>query len=117
MTASLRGQRRHSASRPQRLAAMDRHIRAHWGTMPVAKIAEIAGETYGSISARASQLGMPKLKTADGYQIARLGGIPSAPKGIPAATLAWARENAAVDREAAMILALTGRDVRGLGWR
>jgi hypothetical protein len=42
---------------------------------------------------------------------------PSPPKGIPEATLSWARASASVSREAAMILALAGNDVRKLGWR
>lgn len=111
--------RRQRPMTPQRVEAMSRHIREHWGKRPVQEIAEIAGESYNVISRRAADMGMPRLGTCPGgirgNQVRHA--LPRVPKGFPAGTLRWARENASADREAAMILAMSGKDVRFLGWR
>jgi hypothetical protein len=102
---------------PERVEALSAHITEHWGKLPVMQIAGIAGESYSLVSKRAAEMGMPRLKQGQGGASATAPALPPLPKGIPAATLAWARASASVSREAAMILALSGKDVRRLGWR
>jgi hypothetical protein len=99
----------------ERIADLPRHIREHWGTRPIQEIAKIAGVSYSLVCKRAVDMGMPPLKQGQGGGLGPP--IPSPPKGIPEKTLAWARESASVNREAAMILALSGNDVRKIGWR
>jgi hypothetical protein len=101
---------------PPRIEALSAHIREHWGKLPMMQIAEISGESYSLVSKRAAEMGMPRLSTRS-LSDASIVGRPAAPKGIPAGVLKVAREIASVNRDAAMILALAGNDVRKLGWR
>jgi hypothetical protein len=101
---------------PPRIEALSAHIREHWGKIPVREIAEIAGESYSLVTKRAADMGMPRLGTRS-LNDASIVGRPSPPKGISADVLKVAREIASVNRDAAMILALAGNDVRKLGWR
>jgi hypothetical protein len=102
---------------PPRIEALSAHIREHWGKIPVMQIAALAGESYSLVTKRAAEMDMPRLKQGQGGASATAPAIPPLPKGIPEATLSWARASASVNREAAMILALSGKDVRKLGWR
>jgi hypothetical protein len=99
---------------PERIGALTRHIREHWGKIPVRLIAEKAGESYSLVAKHAADIGMPRLpKRAAGGPSINV--VPPAPNGYSAETLKWARENAGEDREARMILAMIGKDVRK--WR
>jgi hypothetical protein len=101
---------------PDRIRALTRHIREHWGKIPVRLIAEKAGESYSLVAKHAATMGMPRLpprSPGDTFAVSR----PPGPNGYSAVTLRWARENAWDDREAAMICAMTGKDVRNIGWR
>lgn len=101
---------------PSTIARQDtcaRVIRALWGKVPLRVIAETAGESYSFVQKVAAEMGMPRLSTIPQVPTS----VPAAPKGYPREAIAWAREHAAGDREAAMILAHTGQDVRRLGWR
>lgn len=104
---------------PSTIARQDtcaRVIRALWGKVPLRVIAETAGESYSFVQKVAAEMGMPRLSTRSVDATLNLP-RPSGPRGYTAAQIDWARENATEDREAAMILAHTGQDVRRLGWR
>jgi hypothetical protein len=81
---------------------VDRCIHANWGKVPVITIASLAGVSRAYIYARGEVLGMPP-PSRGSYIL---------PRGYSKDEMAWAKENAATDREARMMLALTGRDVR-----
>lgn len=117
MTASLRGKRRNYPLPPDKLAALDAVIRKHWGKITALEIANIAGETPSAVSNRAARIGMPRLTCGTMGHLRPLTIRWSAPKGYADETIKWARKNAAADREAAMILAHHGEDVRHLGHR
>lgn len=91
-------------------------IRALWGKVPVRVIAETVGESYSFVAKLAADMGMPRLGTRSVDATINLP-RPGAPRGYTPEEIDWARENATEDREAAMILAMTGRDVRRMGWR
>jgi hypothetical protein len=87
-------------------APLDALLREHWGKMTVREIAALAKRPFSSTARRAGLIGLTKA-----------GSKTLPPRGIAFDQVAWAKANAATDREAAMILALKGRDVRALGWR
>ena len=107
-----------------RQVACAKVIRALWGKVPVRIIAETSGESYSFVQKVASEMGMPRLSTGQKEAPA----VPLKPQGYPRAVIKWAcdhiraagltaPEDIEDARDAAMILAHTGRDVRDLGWR
>jgi hypothetical protein len=90
-------------------------VRQFWGTRATSEIGNHVGLSVVTVRRIAREMDLPPSPFQPNG--AKAQPAPIAPKGYSAATLKWAREAAGVSREAAMILALTGNDVRNIGWR
>jgi hypothetical protein len=91
-------------------------IREHWGSRPVREVAEIARETYSFVQKIAADIGMPRLSTRTMDATINMP-RPSGPRGYSQEDKKWAQANFSTNKEAAMIRAHLGKDVRHLGFR
>ena len=91
---------------------------ALYPTLAIRDIARDLDTTVAFVQLAAAKAGLPprpvSMTPGQSKEIAQ---VPAGAKGTHAEAIEWARACANVNREAAMILALTGEDVRGLGWR
>lgn len=102
-------------------------VRENWEKLPTVKIAKMLGVSPKAVAKRAARMGLPPRAKVPAPPRSRaeasaraqevLATHPDKPKGFSAEQRAWARAAANVNREAAMIAAMSGQDVRRFGWR
>jgi hypothetical protein len=93
-------------------------VKERWGTMRPTDIGAEIGVSDATVRRIAGGLGLPQYSgpylPRGGNSFARL---DLTPKGYSPEEKRWALANYTTDKEAAMILAHLGKDVRRLGWR
>jgi hypothetical protein len=109
--------RRLTSIRGSKACRADALIREKWISYTPSAIAMQVRLDVSSVLRRAKAMRLgPSPVASKGGGVSHLV-TPPKPSGIPPVAISWARESASVSREAAMILALAGNDVRKLGWR